>query len=86
MFTRIFWKSAAERAIKTAAQAGLGVIASVQAAIVMGGPAVAEALDGKTLQIYALGIGLAAAGSVCTSLVGTQIGDKGTPSFISGGE
>jgi len=86
MFTSIFWKSAAERAIKTAAQAGLGVIAAVQAAMAMGGPEVAAALDGKQLQLYALGIGLSAAGSVLTSIVGTQMGDKGTPSFIAGGE
>lgn len=86
MFTPIFWKSLAERAIATAAESALGSIAIVQAALLMGGAEVQAALDGKQLQLYALGVGLSTSAAVLKGIVSAYVGDKGTPSLIEGGE
>lgn len=74
MFTRAFWLSAAERSIKT----GAGALA-----VILGGEAVnLLVVDWRAAAGVTVGQMLF---SLATSLAGTAIGDKGTPSFLRGG-
>jgi hypothetical protein len=71
MFTKLFWKDATERAIKTFAQFYVTLAAT-------------QALDVFTMDWKAL-IGVSVGGallSYATSLVSAQIGVKGTPSLV----
>jgi hypothetical protein len=80
MRTRIFWESAAERAISTAAQAAIAVL---------GADTVAGALGFDVMQASWLYAGSVAAGaavlSILKSVAATHFGDKGTPSLIKDG-
>lgn len=73
MFTTSFWKSAAERAIKTVAQALIAVLA-------------ATTFDWYTADIKAIAGTAATAGvfSLLSSIASAGIADKGTPSIIAG--
>ena len=73
MFTSSFWKSAAERAIKTVAQALIAVLA-------------ATTFDWFTADWQAIAGTAATAGvlSLLSSIASAGIGDKGTPSVIAG--
>lgn len=73
MFTKSFWKSAAERAIKTIAQALIAVLA-------------ATTFDWFTADWQAIAGTAATAGvlSLLSSIASAGIGDKGTPSIVSG--
>ena len=73
MFTTSFWKSAAERAIKTVAQALIAVLA-------------ATTFDWFTADWQAIAGTAATAGvlSLLSSIASAGIGDKGTPSIIAG--
>lgn len=74
MFTVGFWKDAAERAIKTFAQA-------LVAAIAVGTPIME--LD------FAQGAGIAATASlvsILTSIASSGVGDKGTASLVASSE
>jgi len=72
MFTSSFWKSAAERAIKTVAQALIAVLA-------------ATTFDWFTADWQAIAGTAATAGvlSLLSSIASAGIGDKGTPSVIA---
>lgn len=75
MWTLDFWREAAERAIKSAAQAPL----------VAWGVGELAAPDAFTLD-WRLGLGVAAGGalvSVLTSLVSARVGDRRSPSLIA---
>lgn len=73
MWTKIFWKSTAERTIGTAAAVAIPTFAGTS-------------LWGIDYQV-ALGIsGAAAVMTVLKCLVSATIGDKGTPSFVKDGE
>jgi hypothetical protein len=76
LWTAVFWKSAAERAISTAAQAAVAVI---------GVDAVAAI--GDVPWQYVAGVA-ATAGvlSVLKSVAASHIGNEGTPSLVRGGE
>lgn len=69
MFTQDFWKRAAERAIKTFAQA------LVASGIVVGA-------TGHEWQAAVIAAAIAAVLSVLTSVAGIGIGDAGTPSLV----
>ena len=73
MFTTTFWKSAAERAIKTVAQALIAVLA-------------ATTFDWFNADWKAIAGTAATAGvlSLLSSIASAGIGDKGTPSIIAG--
>lgn len=73
MFTTSFWKSAAERAIKTVAQALIAVLA-------------ATTFDWFTADWQAIAGTAATAGvlSLLSSIASAGIGDKGTPSIVPG--
>tara|TARA_R110000868_G_C10767960_1_gene754467 strand:- start:659 stop:919 length:261 start_codon:yes stop_codon:yes gene_type:complete len=73
MFTTSFWKSAAERAIKTVAQALIAVLA-------------ATTFDWFSADIKAIAGTAATAGvlSLLSSIASAGIADKGTPSIIAG--
>lgn len=73
MFTTLFWKSAAERAIKTVAQALIAVLA-------------ATTFDWFTADWQAIAGTAATAGvlSLLSSIASAGIADKGTPSIIAG--
>jgi len=73
MFTTSFWKSAAERAIKTVAQALIAVLA-------------ATTFDWFTADWQAIAGTAATAGvlSLLSSIASAGIADKGTPSIIAG--
>lgn len=73
MWTRTFWKSTAERVIGTAAAAAIPTF-------------VGTSLWGIDYQVAAGISGAAAVFTVLKCLVSATIGDKGTPSFIKGGE
>jgi hypothetical protein len=75
MWTTAFWKDAAERAIRTFAQALLAMLGTDLVGI--------TELDWP--QLLAVGA-TAAVVSLLTSVVATGVGDKGTTSFIPGGE
>lgn len=71
MFTASFWKSAAERAIKTVAQALIAVLA-------------ATTFDWFSADWQAIAGTAATAGvlSLLSSIASAGIGDKGTPSVV----
>jgi hypothetical protein len=72
MFTATFWKSAAERAIKTVAQALIAVLA-------------ATTFDWFTADWQAIAGTAATAGvlSLLSSIASAGMGDKGTPSIVA---
>ncbi len=72
MFTATFWKSAAERAIKTVAQALIAVLA-------------ATTFDWFTADWQAIAGTAATAGvlSLLSSIASAGIGDKGTASMVA---
>lgn len=72
MFTTSFWKSAAERAIKTVAQALIAVLA-------------ATTFDWINADWQAIAGTAATAGvlSLLSSIASAGMGDKGTPSIIA---
>ncbi len=72
MWTLEFWKAAAERALKSAAQAALLAVGA--------GSVNALSLDWTAV------VGFSAGGaflSICTSLASIPFGDKGTPSMVT---
>jgi hypothetical protein len=71
MWSLAFWKGAAERAIRTAAQALLALWGTQVTGIM-------EVDWAQALSVAAL----AALSSVLMSLIATGVGDKGTPSFV----
>ena len=75
MFTKQFWKDAAERAVKTAAQA----------AVVVVGADVANVFELDWNEMAGLSIG-AALLSVLTSIASEPFGEKGTASLVGGSE
>ena len=76
MWTKLFWKSTAERAIATAAQAGIAVV---------GADAMIPVYDIDVRYVGA--VALTAGGlAVLKALAAAYIGDKGTPSLVKGGE
>lgn len=72
MFTTVFWKAAAERAIKTFAQAALALLSG-------DGMGVLD-VDWGTIASVS---GLAAIASILTSLVSLGLGPQGTPSLVA---
>lgn len=74
MFTILFWRDAAERAIATAAQAALGVL------VVDGGPLYVGLLDVDWSAGLSIA-GSAALASVLKSLVATRVGDPDSASL-----
>lgn len=75
MFTKRFWVSASERAIKTFAQTFLA----------MAGAQAFNVVTADWLSLLSVSVG-AAVLSYLTSIVSAEIGDRGTPSLIKGGE
>ena len=75
MFSLIFWKSTAERAIRTAAQTLLGFF-------VVGQTGVLDVDWVQSLSVTAVAVIV----SVLTSVVATGVGDKGTASLVKEGE
>lgn len=75
MWTAGFWRGAVERAVKTAAQAGL-------AFFVVGETGIAD-VDWATVGGVAA---VAAVASVLTSLVSAPFGPEGTPSLVYDGD
>jgi hypothetical protein len=71
MWSLSFWKDAAERAIRTAAQALLA----------LWGTQVTGIMQVDWVQALSVAA-LAALSSVLMSLIATGVGDKGTPSFV----
>ena len=69
--TPAFWKSAAERAIRTFAQAFLALV----------GATAFDVLHADWASLIGVSLG-AAFLSLLTSIVASEIGDKGTPSLI----
>ena len=72
MWTVSFWKQAAERALKTFAQAVLALITAAGMGL----------MDVDWGQAFSVG-GLAVVASVLTSLVSSGIGEKNSPSAVS---
>lgn len=75
MFSKRFWVSASERAIKTFAQTFLA-LAGAQAF---------DVLNADWVSLLSVSLG-AAFLSYLTSIVSAEIGDRGTPSLVKGGE
>lgn len=73
MFTKLFWKDAVERAVKTFAQALLALFTGGQTGV----------LDVDWGQSFSVA-GLAAAVSVLTSIVSSQAGPDGGASLVVG--
>lgn len=69
MWTSAFWKDAAERAIKTAAQSAIGVLTATSI----------EVIDWEA---GAVAVGVATAVSVLTSLVSSGAGDRDSASLV----
>lgn len=69
--TTAFWKAAAERAIRTFAQAFLALV----------GATAFDVLTADWASLIGVSLG-AAVLSLLTSIVASEIGDKGTPSLI----
>ncbi len=78
MWTAKFWKKTAERAGKTAAQFALGALGATVFTSV--GEVVGT---GQAVGFAAL---FGAIASVLTSVASIDIGDKGSPSLVAGGE
>lgn len=74
MWTRLFWKQAAERAIKTALQAALTLWA-------VGNNSAFNIVSVDWGQTLGVSAGMALV-SVFTSILSTQIGDTDTPSLV----
>ena len=72
MFTKSFWKAAAERAIKTVAQALIAVIAASQFNWL--------SADWQSVLGTAATAGVL---SLLTSIASAGVGDKGTPSAVA---
>jgi hypothetical protein len=72
MFTLLFWKQAAERAIKSAAQAVLGLLVGAQAF---------NAWDADWKKAAGVALGGAIL-SVLTSLASAGVGRSGSPSLV----
>lgn len=85
MFTRRFWRSAAERAVKTAAQFVLYVIGVGAVAEAAGPSPTAETVNALAWDPVALASsGLAGAViSVLFSLASTRVGDASSPSVVN---
>jgi hypothetical protein len=81
MWTRAFWKGTAERAVSTAAQAGLAVVGADTAAEMLG----FDSFQAPWLYVGSVALGGAIL-SVGKSLAAAYVGDKGTPSLVRGGE
>jgi len=73
--TRDFWKSAAERSIRSAAAAMLALL----------GAGAVDALKVDWIAVLSVGLG-AAIVSVLTSVVASEVGHKGTTFFIEEGK
>jgi hypothetical protein len=73
MFTALFWKQAAERALRTVAQALVAVIAATSFDWF--------SADWKAIAGTALTAGVL---SLLTSIASAGIGEKGTPSIVAG--
>lgn len=71
MFTATFWRSAAERAVRTFCQSVIALLGANQIDW--------TSLDWQHLLLTSAG---AAALSLLTSIAGVNIGDKGTPSLV----
>ena len=69
--TKAFWKAAAERAIRTLAQTMLAMLGFKAFDVLTA--------DWKTLLGVSLGAALL---SLLTSIVASEVGDKGTPSLV----
>lgn len=70
MWTVSFWKDAAERAIKTGAQVAIAAVTS------------AATLDAIDWKVAGMTIGTAVVLSLLTSIVSSQVGNKGTASAV----
>jgi ABC-type phosphate/phosphonate transport system permease subunit len=70
LFTGKFWADVAERAIKTIAQAGLGTFGAH------------IFVDGVSMRAALVTIGVAAVGSVLSSIASIPVGDPGTASLL----
>jgi hypothetical protein len=75
MFSATFWKSTAERSIRTAAQVLLGFL-------VIGETGFLDVDWEQSLSVT----GVAVIASILTSVVATGVGDKGTASLVKDGE
>lgn len=75
MWAAIFWKTAAERSIRTAAQVLLGFL-------VVGETGILDVDWEQALSVT----GVAVIASILTSVVATGVGDKGTASLVKEGE
>lgn len=71
MFTVVFWKRTAERAVKTVAQAAVALLAASGAGL----------LDAGWLQVVSVA-GMAGLLSVLTSVASTPAGDPDSPSLV----
>lgn len=71
MFTKTFWKDALERAIKTTAQALIALWATGATGV----------LDIDWVNAFSVA-GLAFLTSILTSVVGVNVGDKDSASFV----
>jgi len=76
MFTPVFWRSTAERAISTAAQSAIAVL---------GADTLLDSFNAPWQYVASVAAGGAVL-SVLKSLVASQVGDKGSPSLIRDGE
>ena len=75
MWAATFWKTAAERSIRTAAQVLLGFL-------VVGETGVLDVDWEQALSVT----GVAVIASILTSVIATGVGDKGTASLVKEGE
>jgi hypothetical protein len=75
MFTALFWRSAAERCVKTVAQ-------TLLAAVAVGGTDVMS-VGWKQAGLTALVAGVL---SLATSTASSQVGDSTSPSVLTGGK
>lgn len=70
-FSRVFWVSTLERAVKTAAQSAVGILTVGATGL----------LDIDWVEVASV-VGLAAIVSVLTSIAGSQVGTAGDPSLV----
>lgn len=75
MWTKTFWKSTAERAVKTFAQAAVAAL----------GAGFTGLLDVDFVSVVSVA-GLTTVLSVLTSVASSGVADQGTPSLVAGGE